>query len=287
MKRPLLAAAAALLVLVNAYVLAGVARNRIGEPDAALSLTERELPVAWSSPWGENSGVSLRVETSHWRPGIPPSWRPTSEGWLTGKKLEALGFDVALPRDLDDARHFARRQLSRRGYAVLQFGGSAWELWQRTVADDLARVERGVAAGEHPAASLAAERRLADGKLRTESRLFVVDAGPDAAALRAVHPDRAGFLVVPAQISVFVELDEKTFACVPERCRLAGSVSLLIDEIAVPRRFHSALPAASLPGNRGRSVDAPDGKPRYEVLLRSGARHEPWIEAVRHIAAQP
>src|SRR5207245_9835380 len=47
MRRAGLLSALALIVVTNAIVLAGVLSNRRGEPDAILTLTERELPLGW------------------------------------------------------------------------------------------------------------------------------------------------------------------------------------------------------------------------------------------------
>jgi len=56
MKRIGLIAALALIVLTNVIVLATVRHNRSGEPDATVTLTERELRL-WSNS-KENSAVS-------------------------------------------------------------------------------------------------------------------------------------------------------------------------------------------------------------------------------------
>lgn len=63
MRRPGYLLAAALVVVVNGIVLAGVAYNRTGVPTARMVLTARELPVA-SSYFPHNSedtGLSLHI----------------------------------------------------------------------------------------------------------------------------------------------------------------------------------------------------------------------------------
>jgi len=54
-----LAAGAALLLAANAPVLAGVARNRSGPPEARLALSERELWIG-TREIGDDTGRSLR-----------------------------------------------------------------------------------------------------------------------------------------------------------------------------------------------------------------------------------
>ena len=59
MKRPLLLAAIALLVVSNAFVLAHVAMNRSGEPDSEMELTARELQYYGSR--SDDSSVVLML----------------------------------------------------------------------------------------------------------------------------------------------------------------------------------------------------------------------------------
>jgi hypothetical protein len=85
------------VILANAVALVGVARNRSGEPEAEVLLTERELPFA---PWtDETTGVFLRLE---WQRSLPGSKVETP--WLDRAKLESLGFDGSVPPEAPGAR---------------------------------------------------------------------------------------------------------------------------------------------------------------------------------------
>ena len=65
MKRYGIMTALLLLLVVNGIVLGGVYYNRSGIPEATLTMTERELPLAYNYRHKENSGVTLRLNWHH------------------------------------------------------------------------------------------------------------------------------------------------------------------------------------------------------------------------------
>jgi hypothetical protein len=72
-----------LVIVANLAALSGVWFNRTGQPDAVVTLTERELPLM---PRGDDdSGVALKL-----------TWRSEDGGdsWLDRDKLDELGFDI-------------------------------------------------------------------------------------------------------------------------------------------------------------------------------------------------
>ena len=127
MKKPLasrllFAVALLLLAAVNGLLLSAVAENQTQEPVARLWLSERELPeIKWLAM--ENSGVSLRLQ-----------WRnlgrkgnivdDSSPSWLSGKKLEELGFVFADGLPLKDRR--AKSAFDREVFFVLEYNGAAY-----------------------------------------------------------------------------------------------------------------------------------------------------------------
>jgi hypothetical protein len=269
--------AAALVALVNAFVLARVALNRRAS-GPALTLTERELPVAWVSPREESSEVALRLDVGHWLPWTGLRGEDLDPlRWLDAAKRAELGFDVALPQDQEEAQRFVHRQLSRDAYALVEYDGPACAEYRKGLAaafgvtdPDLASVPAEPVVGYDA-------RSLAERELRFGSRLFVVDVARDAATLRGRHPDRSADLIVPVKVSA----DYAGSAAHPP-LRLRGSVSLLIPEVNVPRPLQASLPSGG--GVRYRYAEEQHHAPRYEVVLRSGARHEPWIEAIRPLS---
>ncbi len=277
MRRSLTIAAAALLVAVNGWVLLGVARNRLGEPDATLTLSERELTVRRSTG-RENSGVEVVLQVNQWQPGMTYERRYEWAAWLPSQRLAELGFDLALPTDLEEAHRLARRQPARRGWAVVQLGGNRWGPWAGAIQAAAAELDRKIAA-DPKEPWLKEQRRQLEHELRAGTRLFMIDAGVDAAALRATYPDRAAVLLLPAEIHLDLSVDKDTTVCVPQRCRPVGRVSLLTGELQVPRHLQVLLPPGPPPSQVARDDDL--HRPHFTAVVRSGARREPWLESVQ------
>jgi hypothetical protein len=275
-RRPFGIAAAALLLAVNGWVLAGVARNRLGDPDATLTLSERELQVRRATG-RENSGMGVLLEVNAWQPGQPVEIRYQWTAWLPPQRLAELGFDLALPASTEEAYRLARRQPARRGWAVIQLGGSVRERWEAGLRGAIEDLDRALATGEQGSWKKE-ERRQLERELRDGSRLFMVDAGPDPVALRASYPDRTAFLILAAEIHLDVSVERGATVCVPQHCHFSGRVSLLTDELQVPRHLQHLLPPTPHPRI---TADEDPPRPRFEAVIRSGARREPWLESIR------
>ena len=246
-----------LVAVVNGIVLLGVARNRAGEPDAIVVLTERELPLGYTPD--ENTGILLRLE-----------WTRDWEGpdWLDTDKLAELGFDCSAPVDAAATELHYDKQLNRRVFAVLEFEGDVWERWletrRREIADTAEEVERGEASEqevERLRQSLASE-------LETRSRLDVIDAGTNPEALRKRYSDRSRFIIAPAVVDLYVSSYSADDTVPPT---LQGRIT----EITVPRihvsREHRAVFEPFL------GATGPYQGPRYRVNVAFGSRYEPWI----------
>jgi len=275
-----LAAGAALILLVNAVALTGVYFNRSGEPEARMTLSQRELGM----PWGwhvtrENSGLALGL---NWRVSDGNAVEYSYGGygyhggtpeWLDEARMRALGFDTAPVAESIEGRRRFERQLPREALLVLELAGPAWQQ-----ALERARAN----AGRHEAARLAnpdskefaANAKRALEQLQREekanSRLFAIDAGLDRAALRAKYPDRGRYLILKATLRPQLETRDK-------KTRVTGHVSgLAVRQINVPHALRPTLePALRAP--RRNALDA--GVP-FEASVAVGQRLEPWIEAV-------
>jgi Domain of unknown function (DUF4824) len=272
-----------LIAGVNVFVLVRVAANRRGAQESSLSLTEREMPVAFVSPSSESSGVALRIKVEHWVPMAAGSYTPDPTldplGWLDARKLAEVGFQVNVPSSLEDAELYVRRQLPRVAYAVLEHGGRAWKAYKTRIGARFGLADPDVATMTPLTVAEGSDKRMADRELRFGSRLFVVDVGTDPAALRARYPERNVYQVVPAKVHVHLERHAPGTKCTTETCRMRGTVTLLIDEVSVPRRLQRFLPRRE--GVRFGS-DETTAAPRYEVVVRSGRGYEPWIEDIRN-----
>ncbi|MEE9499077.1 MAG: DUF4824 family protein, partial [Nitrospinaceae bacterium] len=131
MKKHGLVSTIVLIVLTNVVVLAGVAYNRSGEPDATVQLTERELH--WQKRWDltdkEDTGLYLNLKWS--MPGFKSNrWDYThKKNWMDQQKLAELGFNTDFPLEDKKASRYYSRQLPRQAYVVLEFNGDAYQNW--------------------------------------------------------------------------------------------------------------------------------------------------------------
>lgn len=265
MKRTRFLAAAAGVALLAPLLLAlASARNRAGEPEAEVVLTEREARLV---PAGEGRRWALlRLDWNR-----EQEWDQTEAGWFDGPKLAALGFDTRLPASDDRARAFYGWQPPRTVFLALELDG--------------------------PAAARA-DAESPEGRA-TRSRLHVVDADLDAGALRARHPDRDRVLVVRGVVEAHC-----TGRWNPETRKLSppflrGLVKrLLVEELQLPRGKRAYLDALASgearPAGAGATrtaprvaVRPPEAASRYTVILRTGRRFEPWVTEVRPASPAP
>lgn len=276
-RRHTLAAGVALIALTNAIALGGVAGNRSGEPESVLKLTQREL----SQPgvYGldrEEGGLQLRV---NWRvlPMVPDAvfygeFQGAPE-WLDEAKLASLGFDVSPPPAARRASWRYDRQLPRDALIVLELGGPAY---QKALERARERAEKEIAKGmETGKIGPGTPARQAADFLKNEessnSRLFAVDAGRDAEALRAKYPDRTRYAIVHGKVRAYHQTRRA------REPRWTGYLEIIENvRINVPLEFRKAieraprpLPPAGVAGDR----------PAFEVTVAFGKRFEPWIIA--------
>ena len=280
-----------LVVVVDAIVLAGVAWNRRGEPEASLVLTERELPIGYIDK--EDTGLWLRLDLA----GSSYRWLKDEDeklpDWSSPERLARLGFDVGVPVADSKAEVFYSKALPLQRYAVLEFEGDSWRRWlarkERAIEDLKRKVERGE---ERPTEVEDAQDRLEYARMR-ESRLFIIDVDRDPAELRRRYPDRSRHIVAGAIVGLAFRKPWNPETKKDGDPFLEAYVTeLLVNELHVPRRLRPHLDAVRRQDQahqealrRGDNVareaqDSPRG-PRYEVTLAYGRRHEPWVTDVR------
>ncbi|MCM5569707.1 DUF4824 family protein [Burkholderiaceae bacterium FT117] len=276
--------AGVLLILVaNAVVLAGVAWNRSGAPEAVLRLGTRELRVPYSQAARvENSGMLLRLQ---WRVPTTPAADArgsaadgigASPAWLDEDRIAALGFEIPREGDVAARRLALARQLSRDVLLVLEFDGPAYRRavdharQQAELAEARSRAEPGAADLKRRAEWAANRLRRAE---TIDSRLFVVDAGLDAAALRAVWPDASRHAIVEGRVRAALVGPDET-------ARVGGYVSgLNVPAINVPSGARAALERALAASGARRKAGQPI-VPGLEIEVAFGRRFEPWIRSV-------
>jgi hypothetical protein len=240
-------AGVALIAVTNAIALGGVAWNRSGAPDSALTLSEREL-TARRGELGpdENSALTLRLD---WR--IGEASRPKrSRGygrevdWLDADKLRELGIQAPAARSHDgDWSH--ERGPPADVLLVLELNGPAYrrEVTHECNPDGSSRNRN--------------DKDACDREKNRASRLFIVDGGLDRAALRSKYPDTNIYAIVRGQIGSVVVSDEygvHTFGYIR---------GVTTDEIQVPT-----------------SLRGVDGQRFFQATVAFGRRLEPWIVKV-------
>lgn len=275
-----MAAGAALILLVNGVALTGVYFNRHGEPDARMTLSQRELGTPWA--WGiarDNSGLALglnwrlndgnAVEYSYGGYG----YHGGTPDWLDDTHMQSLGFDVApIPESSEGRRRF-ERSLPRDVLLVLELGGPAWLQALERARQNAARHEAArLANADSKEFAEKAKRALEQLQLeeKAHSRLFAIDAGLDRAVLRAKYSDRGRYLILKATVRPRLETrDGKT--------RVTGYVSALaVQRINVPHALRPVLEPALRQPRR----DTLDPGARFEAIVAVGQRLEPWIEGI-------
>ncbi|MFO0775319.1 MAG: DUF4824 family protein [Nitrospiraceae bacterium] len=280
-----------LVVLTNAVALMGVAYNRSGEPDAEVTLTERELPLSYDSFRNtENTDISLRLNwhsPNHRWSGVPA--QPREPIWFDQHKLEAIGYDCFVPLTDASADLYYGKQLPRDVYAVVEYDGPSWTAWLAAWERDQAALADQIAAGKQAARD---GTDLKDARERlplTASRLIVIDVGLDPARLRQQYPARNQIVILRAQVHLSILSESKAEDGTITPRHLQGDVTrLLLDDVHVPFEFRSVLENLPAPREAGRTssdsttwLPYEQTIPRYEVTLRFGQRHEPWITAIR------
>jgi hypothetical protein len=286
MRRGLLVALA-VVAAVNLGVTLDVLRDRAGEPDAVVTLDEREL--ALESLPREGGAITLRWK--YQREGRPdgnaPAFLPY---WIDQHALEALGFDCSVPPAAPGAAEHYRGVMPRRVVVALEVGGPAWqarlEAWQQRSRADVQRlVSTGVLKPGEEAAYLEAVDRAPE----RVSRLVPVDVGLDAEALRARHADRSRYLLLPGLVQLF--RDGGNGGAGP--FLFGRVVEVFPAELTVPREAHGALEGLSPtvvalpPGVTGQrwspdrhSVERIAHAPRYELSVATGRLLRPRITSV-------
>jgi len=256
-----------MIIATNAVALFGVAYNRSGTPDSELRLSERELSAPYA--WGlrkENSGLSLSLV---WRAGEPYG---SMAAWLDRAKLSELGFDMSQPAATSARRRYYETVRSKEVYLVLELAGPAYQA-ALDAARKRAEDDRAKSLAQPGDARLKMQATTSVQQLyheeRDASRLFAVDAGLEAGALRAKYPDRSRYAIVRGRVRPVVQAGG---------ARVGGYVTAVInDRVNVPldmRKAFEGVPPRSY-GFPGRYTG-----PGFEATVAFGMRLEPWLVGV-------
>jgi len=273
--KPLLLAAAGLLVVSNAFVLAHVAMNRSGEPDSEMQLTARELQYYGGR--SDESSMVLMLRWTNSAPEYPPGPPRDAPGWFDEKKLKELGFDLSVPASSPKAARFYDNLRSREIFVALEYDGPAWEAWRN---DREPRLETEGSYG--PQVTLPDRVEI---ERQTTPRLITVDVARGSAELRRKYPDRKRVMILQALVRAKLEPEQRASLTAPLRpAYLRGAITrLAIESIIVPRPLSRRLEGQSYTpwtydGNRVKIQQPP-----YSVTLRIGSKYEPWVVDVNQL----
>jgi hypothetical protein len=258
MRQASLLGAVAIVLLSNTIALIHAVRNRSGQPDAQIILTERELNYY---PKADDTGVALNLTWID--PGAIASYATQEDSesriWLNKTKLEELGFDCSMAPSEPNAYSFYALQAARTGFVAFEYDGPAWQSWVEW-RERMARAE----------ATRTGQKNTVEDVRRSSSRLVAIDAGPGAAALRNRHPDRNRVLILPAVIRIN---PSPAWPATPEHPGRPASLSGFIQEtpslIHVPKPFNDNIRALRQKNSSG-----------YRVHFVYGSLLEPWVVGV-------
>jgi hypothetical protein len=265
------AAGLGLIVLVNAIALAGAAWNRSEPVDSRLQLSERELGESYANGHKENSGIALRLDY-RWPNVQATDDHDRSSKQLTTSMMAELGFKVPTELNEESVRRY-RRQLDRDGLLVLEFDGPQYQRQLQHAQDELSKISADLLVLPTNK-DLRETQQIARDALQYEqtraSRLFVVDAGSDQAALRAKYPDRQRYAIVRGKVSAWSWHDDGNW-------QLGGSAQILVaDNINLPQRWHQLF--GNLPLRKALADSQYAGGDKlFNAELVFGQRLEPWI----------
>jgi hypothetical protein len=247
LKRSLVLAAAAVVLVANAWVIVSAWRNRGETPGGTVELTERELRLQPVSQDSTAVLLELRWKVS--------SNEPDDDGapaWLNAAKLQELGFNCSLPVESPHAADHYNTMSPALLYVVLEFDDEA-------------------------------ERKA--GRSQT-SRLWVVDVGRDARQLRSKYPDPARHLIGRGVVQPFLKNRSGRENRLLPQPRLSARVhSVLPQFIFLPAPQSGVL--QGLRRRPGSPREQDDREPRYAVTVSWGTRYEPWVRSIRLLPAAP
>ena len=267
-----------ILVATNIVVLSGVASNRSGNPEAQITLSERELQLPYRV-YEENSGLTLRLA---WRTlgkneddNNYSDWR--SPAWFSAEKLKELGFIIDNYLSSKDSVNFYKQPIPKEVFIVLENNGEPYREALRR-AEVAFEKEKGLFKLNSGDKKLRdnlknAEKRLERERI-TESRLFAIDAGLDPKKLREKYNDRTRFIVTKGLVKPRYDYGNK------KKDVIGYITKLSMESILVPLKHRQMFDAVPV---KDKSKQNEIRRPRYKVELAYGSRLEPWFVSVRQM----
>jgi len=277
--------AAALLVLVNIIVLAGVTYNRSGDIEQSINLTERELSLPYRSYSNkENSGLSLRL---NWNV-IPTNTfkgkyrryhlsNYSNPAWLTEDKQKELGVDVDKIKKDRGFKDYEYEKLNiEEIIVVLEYDGESFKNFLKQAEKDIEKeredVKKNIDNKELNKQLKNKEKSLY--KLKTsESRLIAIDAGRDLQTLRAKYKDSNKYLMLRGELKPYWT----------KKKLVARINKVFISNVHIPLPYSNEINEITKREETNNRYKNREKKPRYQVELKQGKRLEPWVDGVKRL----
>jgi len=158
---------------------------------------------------------------------------------------------------------------------VLELDGPAYQkALERARQREAKEAAKGAETGKTgPGTSAAQAALFLKNEETANTRLFAVDVGRDARALRAKFPDRTRYAIVQGKVRPYHQSGRGKDA------RWTGYIEVIENaRVNVPLEFRKAVESA--PRSIPYAAAAPAG-PAFEVTMAFGKRFEPWILAAK------
>ncbi len=242
MRKVLVIAAAAVVLLANGWSIWQAARNRAGACEGTLELTERELPL---QAIGFDSSVTLlRI---NWRTDGGGARPPRTPAWLDTNKLAELGFDCSLPPNSPEARRHYGSMPPRRVFLALEY-----------------QADR---SGQEKTRS------------RDSTGLVIVDAARDPRQLRQRYADTGKHIICRGLVGLALRKYDRDGARLSTPVLEAWIFTLCSPELSVPKPINRLL--LGLSRNGPEEENKPVAEPRFSARVRWGSNYEPWVDDIR------
>ncbi|EWH08312.1 hypothetical protein DS2_17973 [Catenovulum agarivorans DS-2] len=247
-KHILLASVAFIILVVNAVVLGKVWYNQ-SNPLYSVVLTERELTLPYSTN-KENSGISLSFDVK-----IPHEKNKYTPTWLTTEKIAALELSNNSSKEL---------------YIALELNGDTHQLklseaelkYQNTLDDPTSTDSKRKNA-----------LRIRDHLKYSASRLYAINAATNFSELADKYAKQSNVFIAKGVVRSYQTYSDKSEG---ESDKIAANLNRLsVDSIFIPYPRNQQLKNLNY-RNRHRSKE----KPRYKVELTYGANLEPVVGKV-------
>jgi hypothetical protein len=196
-----------------------------------------------------------------------------------------MGFDTSFPLEDKKAVRYYSHQLPRQAYVVLEFNGDAYQNWLKEAKKRIEEIKQNLVKEK----KVKMDIKFIQKEMVSRSRLFAIDAGLDAQALRKQYSDQSKYIITPAIFEISmnhtsIEMDEPKSS---QKRYLSGWVrAISIPRIHVTSDYRSFFVSdikthtkTYLP--KGKPLS--DLEPRYQVTLNYGKRYEPWIADVKKL----